>query len=56
MIQKGLSVIPLRMYFKKGMAKVELGIGRGKKKFDKREDLKKRSAEREMDQARKKGR
>ncbi|MGZ3688188.1 MAG: SsrA-binding protein SmpB [Bdellovibrionota bacterium] len=55
-IQKGLSVIPLRMYFKKGMAKVELGIGRGKKKFDKREDLKKRSAEREMDQARKKGR
>ena len=51
--QKGLSIIPLRMYFKKGRAKVELGLGKGKKKHDKREDLKKRSAEREMDQARK---
>ncbi len=54
--QKGLSVIPLRMYFKKGRAKVELGVGKGKKKHDKREDLKKRSADREMDQARKRSR
>jgi SsrA-binding protein len=54
--QKGLSVIPLRMYFKKGRAKIELGMGKGKKKYDKREDLKKRSAQREMDVARKKSR
>jgi SsrA-binding protein len=51
--QKGLTIIPLRMYFKKGLAKLELGLGKGKKKYDKREDLKKKSAEREMDLARK---
>lgn len=51
--QKGLSIIPLRMYFKSGRAKIELGIGKGKKKFDKREEIKKRSAEREIDYARK---
>jgi SsrA-binding protein len=51
--QKGLSVIPLRMYFLNGRAKVELGLGKSKKKGDKREDAKKKSAEREMDQARK---
>ena len=47
--QKGMSVIPLRMYFKKGIAKVELGVGKGKKNYDKRETLKKKSAEREME-------
>ncbi|MEO5970874.1 MAG: SsrA-binding protein SmpB [Bdellovibrionia bacterium] len=47
--QKGMSVIPLRMYFTKGLAKVELGVGKGKKKYDKRETLKKKSAEREME-------
>ena len=51
--QKGLTIVPLRMYFKKGKAKIELGLGRGKKKYDKREDLKKKSAQREMDLARK---
>lgn len=51
--QKGIVIIPLRMYFKNGKIKMELGMGKGKKKFDKREDLKKRSAEKEMDQARK---
>jgi SsrA-binding protein len=50
---KGLSIIPLRMYFVKGRAKVELGVGKGKKKYDKREDLKKKSAEREMEVERK---
>ncbi|OFZ19895.1 MAG: SsrA-binding protein [Bdellovibrionales bacterium GWB1_55_8] len=49
--QKGLSVIPLRMYFKSGRVKLELGMGRGKKKHDKRQELRKKSAEREMDQA-----
>jgi SsrA-binding protein len=49
----GMTIVPTRMYFKKGRAKIELGLGKGKKNHDKREDLKKRSAEREMDQARK---
>lgn len=51
--QKGLTVIPTKMYFREGKAKIELGLGRGKKKYDKRDDLKKRSAEKEMQQARK---
>jgi len=45
--QKGLSGIPLRMYFKKGRAKIEIGLGKGKKKYDKRETLKRRETERE---------
>ncbi|MCM2324605.1 MAG: SsrA-binding protein SmpB [Oligoflexia bacterium] len=53
--QKGLSVIPTRIYLKNGCAKIELGLGKGKKKYDKRESLKKKSAEREMDIARKMG-
>jgi len=52
-IQKGMTIIPTRMYFKSGLVKIELALGRGKKKYDKRQDLKKKSAEREMDQARK---
>lgn len=48
-IQKGMTVVPLRMYFKKGLAKVELGLGKGKKKYDKREDLKKKTADREVE-------
>ena len=40
--QKGSVLIPLKVYFKKGLAKVELGIGKGKKLYDKREDLKKK--------------
>lgn len=51
--QKGESVIPLRMYFKNGRVKLELGMGKGKKKYDKRQDLKKKSAQREMDIAKK---
>ena len=54
-IQKGMTIVPIRMYFKSGIVKIEIGVGKGKKKYDKREDLKKKSAEREMDQARKKG-
>jgi len=54
--QDGLTLIPLRMYFKKGHVKMELALAKGKKKHDKREDIKKRSAEREMDQARKRSR
>jgi len=47
--QKGMTIIPLRMYFKKGIAKIELGLGKGKKKYDKRETLKKKAVEREME-------
>lgn len=49
--EKGLTLIPLSMYFKNGMAKVELGICRGKKSYDKRESIKKRETERELARA-----
>ncbi|MBC7693606.1 MAG: SsrA-binding protein SmpB [Methylotenera sp.] len=52
---KGLSIIPTKMYFKKGIAKIELGLGKGKKKHDKRDTLKEKSAEREMEQAKRAG-
>jgi SsrA-binding protein len=54
--QDGLTIIPLRMFYKKGRVKLELGLAKGKKKHDKREDIKKKSAEREMDHARKRNR
>lgn len=46
---KGNSLIPLKIYFKNGKAKVEIGIGKGKKLFDKRESTKERDANRQMD-------
>lgn len=50
--EKGFSLIPLKIYFNdKGWAKVELALARGKKKFDKREDIIARDARREMDRA-----
>ncbi|MBF0291175.1 MAG: SsrA-binding protein, partial [Nitrospinae bacterium] len=49
--EKGLTVIPLKLYFKKGFAKIELGVAKGKKEYDKREDIKTRDAKREMDRA-----
>jgi SsrA-binding protein len=48
---KGFTLIPLRMYFKEGRAKVEIAVGRGKQVHDKRESLKKSEAKREMDRA-----
>ena len=45
--EKGLSVVPLRLYFKGNRVKVEIGVVRGKKLFDKRETEKKREADRE---------
>ncbi len=50
-VQKGMTIIPLRMYFKKGIAKIELGLGKGKKKYDKRETLKKKAIERDLNSA-----
>lgn len=49
--EKGLSLIPLKVYFKGSWVKVELALARGKKKYDKREDIAERDARREMDRA-----
>jgi SsrA-binding protein len=46
--QKGVTIIPLRVYMKSGLAKVEIAIAKGKKNYDKRADLAKRDAEREI--------
>ncbi|MDX2108953.1 MAG: SsrA-binding protein SmpB [Verrucomicrobiota bacterium] len=43
----GLTIIPLRMYFKKALLKVEIGLCKGKKQYDKRDDLKKKAARRD---------
>jgi SsrA-binding protein len=43
----GLTVIPLRLYFKEGRVKVELGLAKGKKVHDKRQDIAKKTADRE---------
>ena len=45
----GLTLIPLRFYVTNGLVKVELGICRGKKTFDKREDIKRRDLARDLD-------
>ncbi|HTX60497.1 MAG TPA: SsrA-binding protein SmpB [Verrucomicrobiae bacterium] len=46
--EKGLTIVPLRMYFTRGVVKVELGLARGKKLWDKREDAAKRDVAREI--------
>jgi SsrA-binding protein len=46
--ERGLALIPLRVYFTHGMAKLELGLGRGKRQFEKRQALAEREHEREM--------
>jgi len=51
MNERGLTVIPLNLYLKRGLAKVELGLVRGRKQYDKRQAIKKRDAEREMQRA-----
>ncbi len=49
--QQGLTLVPLDLYFRRGRAKVTLALGRGKKHYDKRQDLKKRDADREVARA-----
>jgi SsrA-binding protein len=49
--ESGLTLVPLSVYFSDGWAKVELGLARGKKSYDKRQDLAKRDAEREITRA-----
>jgi SsrA-binding protein len=46
--QKGYTIVPLRLYIKNGVAKVELGLARGKKRYDKRQIIKERESAREM--------
>jgi len=49
--EQGYSIIPLKVYIKNGFAKVLLGVGKGKKKYDKREDLKQKAAKRKIERA-----
>jgi SsrA-binding protein len=51
--EKGLALIPLKVYFRKGKVKVELGLARGKKLYDKRESIKRKDEAREMSRMRK---
>jgi SsrA-binding protein len=49
--ERGLTLIPLSLYFSEGKAKIELGVARGKRTYDKRHDLARRDAEREVERA-----
>jgi SsrA-binding protein len=49
--RRGLTLVPLRVYFRRGYAKIELGVARGKRQYDKRETIKKRDAERDLERA-----
>ncbi|TLS35331.1 SsrA-binding protein SmpB [Pseudalkalibacillus caeni] len=49
--EKGYALVPLKVYIKNGFAKVLLGLAKGKKKFDKREDLKRKTMKREVEKA-----
>lgn len=46
--QRGLTLIPLKIYFKKSVAKIELGLGQGKRAYDKRQDIARRETERSL--------
>ena len=48
---KGYTIVPLQVYFKGSLVKVEIGLARGKKLFDKREDMAKKDAQRDMERA-----
>ncbi|MGH7355104.1 MAG: SsrA-binding protein SmpB [Candidatus Rokuibacteriota bacterium] len=54
--ERGLTLVPLRLYFKDGRAKVELGLARGRKQHDKRSAIREREVQREMDKAARAGR
>ena len=51
MSEKGLTIVPLQLYLKDGMAKVELGLGKGRKHYDKRQAIAKRETDREIQRA-----
>lgn len=50
-MQKGVSLVPIKMYFKGNKIKIEIGIGKGKKLFDKREDIAKKDAQMKINRA-----
>jgi SsrA-binding protein len=50
-VTKGYTLIPLKIYFKGSFAKVEIGVAKGKRLFEKRETIKEREAKREIDRA-----
>jgi len=50
-VQKGLTLVPLKLYIKHGVAKLELGVAKGKKIYDKREAIARRDADREVERA-----
>ena len=54
--EKGLTLIPLKLYTKKRYVKLEFGVGKGKKKIDKRETIKKREIKRDIQKRLKEGR
>ena len=54
--ERGLTLVPTRLYFKNGRAKLELAVARGKEQRDKRRDIAKREMEREMERALRRGR
>ncbi len=49
--ERGLTLVPTRMYFSRGKAKVELGLAKGKRQYDKRQDMKRRDAQRDIARA-----
>jgi SsrA-binding protein len=53
--EKGFTLVPLKIYFKNGKVKITLALVRGKRKYDKRETIRRRDEKREMDRARKEG-
>jgi len=46
--RKGFSLIPMKLFWKRGNVKIEIGLGKGKKSYDKREDIKKRDIDRNL--------
>lgn len=53
---KGLTLVPMRLYFREGKAKLQIGLGKGKRTIDKRTDLRRKEHEREMQRARRRSR
>jgi len=50
-VERGYTIVPVRLYLKGGLAKVEIALARGKRKYDKRQTIKERQAERDIDRA-----
>jgi SsrA-binding protein len=49
--ERGLALVPLRLYFRRGMAKIELGVGKGKRQFEKRQSIAEKEQRREIERA-----